>query len=56
MSTTHFLLLIHGRQALNNLKYAVRSWEGVSPSFIEKECNFGVMHKNESPKVTVISN
>ena len=24
-----FLLLIHRRQALNNLKYAVRSWEGV---------------------------
>ena len=28
MSKTNVLLLIHSRQALNNLKYAVRSWEG----------------------------
>ena len=39
-----FLLLIHIRQALNNLMYAVG--KRVSPSFIEKECYFGVMHKN----------
>ena len=38
-----FLLLIHSRKALNNLKYAVG--KGVSLSFIDKECNFGVMHK-----------
>jgi len=33
---------VHDTQALNNLKYAVRSWKRGFLNYREKKCNFGV--------------